>query len=87
MHVIWMDVIWLFPVPAVARVRRSSPASRPSLAGDLRSALTPATVRRVDEAAGAGKMGGHAARRGSRHTQHDRSGWRAQDPLAARQGD
>src|SRR5665647_3193504 len=58
MHVIGMNVTWVFAVPAVARVRRSSPVSRPSPAGDLRSALTPAAVRRVDEAAGSGKMGG-----------------------------
>jgi hypothetical protein len=58
MHVILVEVFCAFAVPAVARVRRSSPGSRPSPAGDLRSALTPAAVRRVDEAAGAGKMGG-----------------------------
>src|SRR5665811_25847 len=58
MHVILVHVMWVFAVPAVARVRRSSPGSRPSPAGDLRSALTPASVRRVDEAAGAGKMDG-----------------------------
>jgi hypothetical protein len=58
MHVILAEVFWVFAVPAVARVRRSSPGSRPSPAGDLRSALTPAAVRRVDEVAGAGKMGG-----------------------------
>ncbi len=34
-------------------MRRSSPVSRPGPAGDLRSALTPAAVRRVFEAAGA----------------------------------
>src|SRR5450631_1817428 len=58
MHVILGHVMWVFAVPAVARVRRSSPGSRPSPAGDLRSALTPAAVRRVDEAAGAGRMDG-----------------------------
>ena len=58
MRVILVEVFWVFAVPAIARVRRSSPGSRPSPAGDLRSALTPAAVRRVDEAAGAGKMDG-----------------------------
>ena len=58
MHVILVEVFWVFAVPAVARVRRSSPGSRPSPAGDLRSALTPAAVRRMYEVAGAGKMGG-----------------------------
>jgi hypothetical protein len=58
MHVILVEVFWVFAVPAIARVRRSSPGSRPSPAGDLWSALTPAAVRRVDEAAGAGKMDG-----------------------------
>jgi len=40
-------------VPAVVSVRRSSPVSRPGPVGDLRSALTPAAVRRVFGAAGA----------------------------------
>ena len=52
---ILVEVFWAFAVPAVARVRRSSPGSRPSPAGDLRSALTPAAVRRVDEAAARGR--------------------------------
>jgi hypothetical protein len=56
MHVIGTNVICVFAVPAVARVRRSLPGSRSSPAGDLRSALTPAAARGVDEAAGAGKM-------------------------------
>jgi hypothetical protein len=59
MHVIWVVA------PANVRVRRSSQVSRPGPAGDLRSALTPAVVRRVDEAAGAGKMGNPVGVHGS----------------------